>query len=164
MRVVFTVAAVGTAAAIIVPACGPIRGCDSSTCNGCCLTNGTCLAGTTDANCGTGGKLCVTCPSTQICSVTTGTCAVCGAGSCAGCCWDNACRPGTENTYCGTGGQNCFNCAGARCSSGTCVCPAGECIGNDSNCYKCTPPATCTRSPAVGQVCGAPNLGVYCCN
>lgn len=47
--------------------------CGPSTCSGCCLQN-ECVAGTVASACGFGGTACAACASTQVCSLSTGTC------------------------------------------------------------------------------------------
>lgn len=53
--------------------CGPApKPCGPSTCQGCCDSNGECLAGTAVFECGAGGSMCLACQSNELCR--TGVC------------------------------------------------------------------------------------------
>ena len=140
------------------PVCGP------SNCNGCCTSNGTCVAGNTDAVCGYSGGTCSTCSSVEKC--VSGTCTVqtqpCGPANCAtGCCVGNVCKAGNENSFCGAGGGLCTNCASSDvCSAGKCAkkpcdattCPNGCCY--QGSCLPGTNPGACGKGGAACQDCG----------
>src|SRR4051812_33950335 len=67
-------------------------------CDGCCTSNGQCLAGTAESACGHGGGACQTCPQNQRCEIAGngGSCEPCSQLNCAGCCTTNGdCRAGT---------------------------------------------------------------------
>ena len=112
--------------------------CSPATCTGCC-DSGTCRTGNTNQLCGTGGAICISCPSGTGCQ--SGTC-VCGAnGSCSGCCQNGVCQAGNTNLLCGSGGGTCVTCTGtdvccaAGQHAGSCKRPTGAtCTGNGQCC------------------------------
>jgi hypothetical protein len=98
------------------PACG------SSSCGGCCETNGTCVGGMSNATCGTGGMTCANCGS-QSCNNGSCSSVVSDAGRCTptSCSlFTTLCIPGYESPCCK--------------SDGTCSCrinfplPPGPCL------------------------------------
>lgn len=108
--------------------------CDSTTCPTGCCEGGVCKPGTSTSACGTLGKTCTACQSTQVCSA--GLCATAGScgSSCTGCCSGTTCVAGTSTSACGTGGIACITCkTGETCSSGKCTgsstCGSGTCSG-----------------------------------
>jgi hypothetical protein len=84
-------------------------------CSGCCLSDGTCVSGTSNSECGYGGQLCNSCPTNQRCEVAAGggSCGSCSQLNCSGCCTlDGRCVSGTSSFECGYAGQTCVSCSG----------------------------------------------------
>ncbi len=98
--------------------------CTPQNCAGCCggQTGNTCLAGTDDGACGTGGFICQNCATfKQTC--TMGSCGVpCSPSTCPGCCYGAICAQGDQAQYCGSGGATCSDCAmnGKSCVAMAC--------------------------------------------
>lgn len=119
-------------------------------CNSGCCAGGSCVSGTGDTACGSGGvcadcsnsdvghrcaagrcgcAVAADCPTGTSCNTTTHACeAACGGGNHSGCnggCCDAGrgyCTPGTADWACGGGGGTCAVCANAtpRCNAGAC--------------------------------------------
>ncbi len=98
--------------------------CTPQNCAGCCggQDGNTCLGGTDDGACGTGGFVCQNCATfKQTC--TMGSCGVpCSPSTCQGCCYGDICAQGDQTQYCGTGGASCVDCGmqGKQCSAMSC--------------------------------------------
>lgn len=136
--------------------------CAGESCSGCC-DGVTCLAGTSDDNCGTNGAECTSCATGQTCQ--GGVC-VCNASSCAGCCDGNTCRGGGSSNACGQGGVACDECGeNEACTEGQCACPlpftvcGNDCVNldtNSNNCGECgntcIDGATCESGQCVVKV------------
>jgi hypothetical protein len=93
--------------------------CDPSSCDGCCQGN-TCVSGSDDTACGSGGEACQSC-SGGACQ--DGTCqALACADTCDGCCAGEVCQPGGAADACGAGGAECAACpVDFICEAGGCV-------------------------------------------
>lgn len=94
--------------------------CDPSSCDGCCQGD-TCVAGSQDNACGSGGEACQTCSDGSSCEDGTCTAQAC-ADTCDGCCAGEVCQPGGAVEACGGGGSECVACPVAFiCESGGCA-------------------------------------------
>jgi hypothetical protein len=163
-----------------IPLDGP---CGPGNCGWCCTASGQCLSGPSDTQCGASGASCVDCTqSSQVCSMSTGTCEApqpCGAATCPnGCCSNGVCQSTQSDTQCGTGGNGCTDCtvSGDVCTSGTCAPEGGvldpfcefDCTGCcDSNnfCFAGTATNACGTSGATCNDCattGATCIGGFC--
>jgi hypothetical protein len=83
--------------------------------SGCCTEAGRCIAGTTEAACGSGGDACQICPTNQRCenAAAGGRCKPCSQLNCDGCCAsDGRCLAGTSKDACGWAGSQCVSCPG----------------------------------------------------
>lgn len=143
---------IGAVVLLVGSACGtvPSTTCGSSNCAGCCASDGSCEAGTTDDQCGDHGFQCVSCADGQKCKA--GTCAATDA--CGGCASGEQCTRDmngvvacralcTSNAHCSTGccaatsgnysvcapAPSCDPCGG--CPSGQ-VCLSGQCVTNNA--------------------------------
>jgi len=129
--------------------------CGPATCPfGCCEGN-SCMGGSFDLACGTGGQQCQNCSVfgesclNQACVVQS----LCNSQNCPfGCCQGNTCTGGTSQTACGTGGSFCQNCAqlGDSCQGQTCV-GVGACS-----------PSTCSFGCCQGGFCQQGNFDNAC--
>jgi hypothetical protein len=159
------------------PGCGP------TTCVGCCA--GTiCVAGTTNASCGSHGLACEQCTGANVACVAQGAAGACvGVGAscspsnCAGCCDSNGiCQDPAMIGACGTAGTSCQYCLpGQACNSGQCLTTAGCGPYNCLGCCQgdaCLPGSidmlACGSGGAQCQSCAAscqplgPNNGGFC--
>lgn len=100
---------------------GPPPKCTPTSCASGCCNGDTCLPGTDDGSCGTGGVQCANC-SAQSEACTKGACAppppTCNATNCPGCCDAVAtCHAGFLNDRCGSDGRACADCTagGSTC-------------------------------------------------
>ena len=96
--------------------CGATQACGPATCpNGCCDDKGTCVSGTNDSACGTGGQACSWCPPDSACDPYYQQCVgmqECGPWNCSGCCdYYGSCNWGGESWACGVGGNYCQDCS-----------------------------------------------------
>jgi hypothetical protein len=163
------------------PTCGP------QNCKGCCVGN-TCIDGSENTTCGSGGATCVDCvPSGATClnqaCVSNNQC---NPKTCAGCCEGNACVAGDVNVACGQAGSPCQDCAtlNETCQNQACVaatlcgpqncggcCEGNTCVfGDGSNacgfggaqCQDCTALGeTCTNSQCM-SACNSINCAGCC--
>lgn len=137
----------------------------ASQCDGCCAEN-SCLPGTQDYACGTGGQACLECDAGFDCNA-----GVCEPGvmdcaaDCDGCCSGDLCMPGTKDYACGMGGEDCFACgANEACASGMCedkpscmaTCP-GCCDGDE-----CKAGSKGWQCGSYGNVCENCGAGYSC--
>ncbi len=141
--------------------------CTPSNCVGCCTTGGACIIVPSNTYCGSGGKACIPCKATEICS--QGQCmpaGKCSQSSCAsGCCKGDSCMPGNAKDACGSNGIQCLQCASTqKCGQNkSCVCDSATCTGccdpasqtcksgNDSS--ACGKSGTACKKCDAGQVC-----------
>lgn len=144
--------------------------CRPGTCNGCCADKNTCVSGTENGACGSGGLACDTCSKNATC--TAGRCvSACGPDNCPGCCdKSGACVTGDQTDACGSGGGACTACsANQSCSGGQCVstscstscngccdsagCEAGDqasaCGSGGGSCAMCGTNETCSMGSCV---------------
>lgn len=98
--------------------------CNPSTCDGCCtdpkLGLPSCVSGTDNFVCGTGGIRCQDCGSIKGASCVPtamgigGSCQTkpqaCSPSTCAGCCYGPVCAVGVQDLACGANGQACVDC------------------------------------------------------
>jgi hypothetical protein len=133
-------------------------------CLGCC-ENGTCVPGTADSACGTGGSTCSNCATSgQSCAFDPfggGLCEApgCGATTCAGCCSAGGCLTGTSPTACGNSGDACVTCAasGEQCvalpgTAGGGLCTTSAC--NALSCFGCCDGNGLCETGTAGSACG----------
>ena len=145
-------------------------------CSGCCSTDGACMGGHKDESCGSGGNLCLGCPSGYECigktCQPTGNCddghcfAVC-VETCDGCCDDSGtCLTDSSSSSCGFGGVECAVCAeGELCQDGICqdACPL-ECSGCCDEFRKCqdgSSDSTCGQGGGDCEVCSGTQTCKY---
>jgi hypothetical protein len=136
------------------PACGP------ATCAGCCAGS-ICVAGTTNASCGSHGLACEECTGTNVTCVAQGGVGVCvgmgascGPTNCLGCCDANGiCQDPSDIGACGTAGTSCQFClAGQACNSGQCQTASGC---GPYNCPGCCQENTCLSGSLDKSACGS---------
>ena len=61
--------------------------CNGTTCRGCCAADGTCIAGTDNAGCGTGGAACADCADAgRVCSAGSCVSTTCDVSACTNTC------------------------------------------------------------------------------
>ncbi len=96
--------------------CGPYNHCTANNCNGCCAPNGLCVEVTTNAQCGTRGAACTTCPQTSTCSA--GVCLGAGGGAAGGVTGGGSAGGGTSGGVAGPTFSVIFlwNFAGQTCA------------------------------------------------
>ena len=104
--------------------------------SGCCDATGACRAGTSNAACGSDGKLCEVCENDSSCGIdqactggttttttSTTTAGPCGIDNCPGCCdASGTCQPGNAKSACGINGDACKACGGKRKCKGNGTC------------------------------------------
>jgi hypothetical protein len=110
--------------------CNGVISCNAMNCSGCCAGD-TCMTGTSNDQCGTGGTPCQSCGTLQCGLVNLGGMAggwhcvdagACGPESCPGCCYEEGCAYGDQDTACGAGGATCQDCSldGQTCVAHSC--------------------------------------------
>jgi hypothetical protein len=144
------------------PGCGP------ATCAGCCAGS-ICVAGTTNASCGSHGLACQQCTGPHIWCSPLGAAGLCLSeghnsclpGNCAGCCDSNdVCQDPVAIGACGTGATSCQFCLpGQACNSGQCQTVSGC---GPANCLGCCEGETCLSGSVDNAACG--NAGAVCQN
>jgi hypothetical protein len=136
------------------PACGP------ATCVGCCAGS-LCVAGTTNASCGSHGLACEECTGANVTCMAqggAGACvgmgASCGPSTCSGCCDANGiCQDPSDIGACGTAGTSCQFCLpGQACNSGQCLTTSGC---GPANCPGCCQGNTCLSGSIDKSACGS---------
>lgn len=149
----------GPDAMLSVPMDGALPRCRPGTCAGCCADSNTCVAGTDQSACGSGGIVCDSCSQNATC--TRGRCvSPCGPNTCAGCCdKTGACVGGNKLDACGSGGMSCAACGSTQsCSSGKCVNTScmSSCSGccDSSGCEGGGADSACGSGGAACTVCG----------
>lgn len=143
--------------------------CNSSNCNGCCRSDGTCEPMVNDLACGVFGSKCEVCGIGATCDARAGVCipvftggggpvgggpvgggapiggggtTSCGPMTCSGCCTRGFCiPPSSQGTFaCGSNGSVCAQCGtGQQCVNGACV--TQPC--NANTCRGCCSPNGC---------------------
>lgn len=151
--------------------CALTSGCQSTTCSqptceGCCSSDGECLAGTSRAACGTSGGTCNTCGARELCK--SGQCALdprinpdsgmlfCSCSN--GCCLaDGGCSPGTQREACGPPYSLCSECgANERCDDSQCSSlSCSGCIDLFGSCQSGTNAIACGTGGALCLGCAA---------
>jgi len=148
--------------------CVPYTGkCDQFSCPIGCCKGKTCKPGTSNKECGKGGKQCVACAPDKTC--VGGACGLSGActgANCKGCCSGSKCHPGTGDQFCGKGGQGCKACNNLqKCMAGVCKaydqCSTKNCAGCCSG-AKCQPGNLFHLCGKGGQQCKACQTGQAC--
>ncbi|AKV03538.1 hypothetical protein AKJ09_10201 [Labilithrix luteola] len=137
--------------------CRGTTSCGPANCGGCCLPDGTCVAGTDSTACGKQGAACALCAAGQTCAPngdpnerTCQTPPACSPANCAGCCQGNNCVIATTPAACGKGGLSCSACkVNEICNGGVCE-PAAGC--NAANCAGC----------CIGDICASGNQNTAC--
>lgn len=143
--------------------CLPL-GCNNTTCSGCCLANGLCVAPQNQSAsiCGLQGALCASCAPGQQCR--NGACtSVCDAQTCpGGCCGSTGCQMPSDR-QCGVLGQQCVPCpVGFRCVNGACSgCGPQTCMGCCLN-GQCSAGTSSAACGILGQACLACPIGTSC--
>ncbi|MBX7113285.1 MAG: hypothetical protein K1X64_03040 [Myxococcaceae bacterium] len=138
--------------------------CNTTTCTGCCKTDGTCVEApfnAENATCGAPGTVCANCTLASqtcvdfVCGSMSG--GGCNAANCAGCCTgtarDSVCITATSDNNCGQGGQVCTSCgAGTSCKAGVCAEPTavGRACQSDSDCASLGETAQCRKNTSSG--------------
>ena len=155
--------------------------CGPSSCTGCCLPGGTCVAGNADTQCGRNGAWCLNCSTKKsicklgVCAGCTPVCKgkTCGASDgCSGTCsaGSGCCTPKCSNKLCGVAD----GCGGTCKAGGGCCTPkcGGVKCGSTDGCGGiCTAGSGCCTPSCVGKNCGASDgcsgtckPGSGCCN
>jgi hypothetical protein len=136
------------------PACGPAN------CLGCCAGS-VCVAGTTNASCGSHGLACQQCTAANVtcmpqgpAGACVGTGAHCSPSNCVGCCDSNgSCEDPAAIGACGAGGGLCQFCLpGQACNSGQCQTTSGC---GPANCLGCCQGSTCLSGSIDESACGS---------
>jgi hypothetical protein len=132
--------------------------CGPGSCGGCCQGT-TCLGGSIDNACGSGGNPCIDCTqNSQTCDTGSGTCqgvGTCGPGSCNGCCQGSTCIQSLTDSACGSGGNACVDCTqnSQTCDTGSGTCQGGGSCGPGS-CNGCCQGNTCILN-LIDSACGS---------
>lgn len=130
--------------------------CGSATtgCNqGCCSSSGLCVAGSTNAQCGSGGSACQDCATASTGHVCRS--GVCGCNGPADCADQNAC----ENNQCTTSCSATAPCESSCCKDGTCAVDtaASSCGAPGGACVDCSGDPNgrlCVDGGTVNAKCG----------
>ncbi len=163
--------------------------CTPSNCVGCCTTTGACIIVPSNTYCGSGGKACIPCKNTEICS--QGQCipaGKCSQASCpGGCCKGDTCMPGTGKEACGSSGIQCLQCSTTqKCGTNkSCVCDSSSCSGccdaatqtcksgnssmacgkGGNACKMCDAGQVCKEGGCTkGEKCSSSNCSTGCCD
>ena len=137
--------------------------CTASNCVGCCTTGGACIIVPSNTYCGSGGKACIPCKATEICS--QGQCmpaGKCSQASCpGGCCKGDTCMSGSARDACGSNGIQCLQCGSTqKCGQNkSCVCDPANCSGccdaTSQTCKSGNDSAACGKSGTACKTCDA---------
>lgn len=138
---------------------------DGGTCF--CTQNGACRPGDSPLACGNTGGVCNRCANGEQCVGGQCVVAMCGPGTCTGCCGMGFCvTPSMQNNFaCGSNGAMCTRCMnGQVCRNGACVTPVcdatscpmgccrnGQCENGDSRFACGTGGAACANCGANGM-------------
>jgi hypothetical protein len=143
--------------------------CGPATCAGCCAGS-ICVAGTTNASCGSHGLACEQCTGTNVTCVAQGAAgacvgmgATCSPSNCSGCCDSNGiCQDPADIGACGTGGTSCQFCLpGQACNSGQCQTVSGC---GPANCLGCCQGDTCRSGSVDNAACGSAGAPCQSCS